>query len=106
MSKYITKRLKADDEATMLSVLERVFGTEEDGNLITSRHGLSIVLLGTLYAETGNMLTDDEGNEYPERAALDGYHVNLRTKNQADVDALADYIVDVDNPLVKYAGEE
>lgn len=106
MSNYITKRLKTDDEATMLSVLKSVFGTDEDGKLITSRHGLSIILLGTLYAETGNMLMDDEGNEYPEKAPIDGYHVNIRTKNQNEVDALADYIVDVDSPLVKYAGEK
>jgi hypothetical protein len=42
------------------------------------------------------MLTDDEGNEYPETAPLDGWHVNLRLLNdtmKAEADALTDYIV-------------
>ena len=33
-------------------------------------------LIGTIYKPSGVMLTDEEGNEYPEMAALEGYHVN------------------------------
>ena len=38
-----------------------------------------------------------EGNEYPEMAPLDGWHVNLRLSGdnkRADAEALADYLVD------------
>jgi len=35
-------------------------------------------VIGTMYRETGTMLTDGEGMEYPEREAVDGYHANLR----------------------------
>ena len=33
-------------------------------------------LIGTIYKTSGVMLTDEEGNEYPEMVALEGYHVN------------------------------
>lgn len=36
-------------------------------------------VIGTMYSETGNMLTDAKGFEYPEMVAQDGYHANLRT---------------------------
>jgi hypothetical protein len=34
-------------------------------------------LIGTIHKHTGVMLTDAEGMQYPEMAALDGYHVNV-----------------------------
>jgi len=34
-------------------------------------------IIGTIYKPTGNMLTDDEGNEYPETVAIEGFHANL-----------------------------
>ena len=33
-------------------------------------------IIGTIYKPSGVMLTDAEGNEYPEMAAVEGYHVN------------------------------
>lgn len=29
-----------------------------------------------IYAPTGAMITDEEGNEYPQMEAVEGYHVN------------------------------
>ena len=46
--------------------------------LVTHTHNYAIDLVGTIYEPTGNTLTDDEGNEYPEMAPIDGYHVNVR----------------------------
>ena len=46
--------------------------------LVTHTHDYAIDLVGTIYEPTGNMLTDDEGNEYPETAPVDGWHVNVR----------------------------
>ena len=40
-------------------------------------------IIGTMYRETGNMLTDGEGMEYPEMEAIDGYHANLRSEIKA-----------------------
>lgn len=39
--------------------------------------GIALDIIGTIYQPTGNTLTDEEGNEYPEMAAIDGYHANL-----------------------------
>lgn len=39
--------------------------------------GTALDIIGTIYVETGNMLTDDEGMEYPEMEASEGYHANL-----------------------------
>ena len=36
-------------------------------------------MIGTIYQESGNTLTDDEGNEYPEMIAIDGFHANIKT---------------------------
>lgn len=38
----------------------------------------SVDVIGTIYKPTGKLLADTEGNEYPELAPLEGYHVNLR----------------------------
>lgn len=39
--------------------------------------GVALDVIGTIYEPTGNTLTDDEGNEYPEMAPIPGYHANL-----------------------------
>lgn len=36
-------------------------------------------MIGTIYQKSGTMLTDDEGNEYPEMIAIDGFHANIKT---------------------------
>jgi hypothetical protein len=46
--------------------------------LVTATHDYAIDVVGVIYKPTGNMLVDDEGNEYPETAPLDGWHVNIR----------------------------
>lgn len=33
-------------------------------------------IIGTIYKSTEVMLKDEEGNEYPQMEAVDGYHVN------------------------------
>ena len=40
------------------------------------------------FRETGNMLTDAEGNQYPENEAMEGYHANLRAELTAEQDVL------------------
>ena len=51
--------------------------------LVKTSHDYAIDLVGTIYEPTGNMLTDDEGNEYPETAPADGWHVNVRLMGDA-----------------------
>jgi hypothetical protein len=55
--------------------------------LVTATHDYAIDIVGVIYRPTGNMLTDDEGNEYPETAPLDGWHVNIRLLNDTMLEA-------------------
>lgn len=86
--------LKFTDEAEMLSVLfhdvavEWQVDVDEETEEVTktpiafeSRPRFANTdIVGTIYRPTGNTLTDDEGNEYPEQEALDGFHVNVRAE--------------------------
>jgi hypothetical protein len=81
--------------------------TDEDGNetvvldgepyLVSYTADYAIDVVGIIYRPTGNILTDAEGNEYPEVAPLNGWHINLRLNGdarRADVEALSTYFVD------------
>jgi len=64
---------------------------EGDPYLVTHTHDYAIDLVGVIYEPTGNILTDAEGNEYPETAPVDGWHVNVRLvgdARRADVEAI------------------
>lgn len=39
--------------------------------------GIALDIIGTITKETGNVLTDVDGNEYNEVVAIDGFHANL-----------------------------
>lgn len=49
-----------------------------DPYLVTHSYDYAIDVVGTLQEPTGTMLTDDEGNEYPEMQAMAGWHINIR----------------------------
>ena len=55
---------------------------EDDGDpyLVMHSHNHSFDIVGLIHEPTGNMLTDDEGIEYPEMAPIPGWHVNLRIR--------------------------
>jgi len=54
-----------------------------DPYLVAHSHDYAIDVVGVLQEPTGTMLTDDEGNEYPETAPVDGWHVNVRLVGDA-----------------------
>jgi hypothetical protein len=105
--------LKLDSEVDMPTALSAFYKqgshveTDEEGNenvvldcdlhLVSHTADYAIDVVGVIHKPTGTMLTDDEGREYPEMAALDGWHVNIRLigdNKRADVEALAAYFVD------------
>ena len=51
---------------------------EGDAYLVAHSHDYAIDVVGVIQEPTGTMLTDDEGNEYPETADVSGWHVNVR----------------------------
>ena len=77
--------IKLPNEAAMLTVLSAFYN--EEGELVTNTADYSIDVVGVLHEATGNTLTDD-GMEYPEMAALDGWHVNIRLSSDAMRDAV------------------
>ena len=66
---------------------------EDDNDLIIATHWVRVDDIGAIYAATGKTLTDDEGNEYPEMAAVPGYHANLR-KLSDKADTLIQHLED------------
>jgi hypothetical protein len=54
-----------------------------DAYLVAHSHDYAIDVVGVLQEPTGTMLTDDEGNDYPETAPVDGWHVNIRLVGDA-----------------------
>jgi hypothetical protein len=74
--------------------------------LITATHDYAIDIVGVIYKPTGEMLTDAEGNEYPEMAPLDGWHINIRLIGDADrskIDTLSEYLVEPKTPMRVWA---
>jgi len=69
---------------------------DEEGNkILHSTKAIGVDEVGTIYAPTGNTLTDDEGNEYPEIAPVTGYHLNLR-KMRDEADSIITILEDAD----------
>lgn len=62
-------------------------------------------IIGTMYTETGNMLTDEDGNEYPEMEAMDGFHANLREELTEEQEAELPTIEAPATPYRIWAGD-
>ena len=71
---YVTN---VDDEGVETQV------ADGEPYLVQFTHEYAIDVVGVIHEPTGTMLTDDEGNEYPEMAAVDGWHVNIRLVGDA-----------------------
>jgi hypothetical protein len=71
---YVTQ---IDDEGVETQV------ADGDPYLVTHSHDYAIDVVGTLHEPTGTMLTDEEGNEYPEMQAMTGWHINIRLVGDA-----------------------
>lgn len=72
------------NEAQAMALLS-AFRITDDGQgnpaWATASHDHALDVIGTLYKATGKMLTDEDGNQYPEMAAEQGFHVNLLAKS-------------------------
>jgi hypothetical protein len=73
--------------------------------------GTALDIIGSIYAPTGNTLTDEEGVEYPEMAAIDGFHANLKAEFDLDEEGnvvIPDGLPTIEAPSTpyrKWAGE-
>ena len=66
---------------------------EDENNVIMATSWVRVDDIGVIYEPTGKTLTDDEGNSYPEMAAVAGYHANLR-KLSDKADTLIQHLED------------
>ena len=98
-------RLKTATKAAMTKALKASALSYSDGELITATHGYFIKIRGKLLKKTGNLLVDNDGNEYAETDFIDGYHADLVTDNADIIESLSEITITVDNPLFKIAGE-
>lgn len=94
---YTTKYLKTGSLEALKSECEKVNLLTEDGEVITASHNHHIYIIGTLYAFTGTILSDEDGNEYQEVQKLEGYHANLKYKEDVGLNHLS---IEVETPLV------
>ncbi len=62
-------------------------------------------IIGTMYRATGNMLTTEDGMEYPETEAIDGYHANLREVLTDEQEAALPTVTAPATPQRKWAGD-
>lgn len=70
--------------------------------------GVALDMIGTIYVESGNTLTDEDGNEYPEMVAIDGFHANLKadfgeetTSNDDDGNPIYTKIIPEGLPIIE-----
>lgn len=73
------------------------------GNDFQIAQGVALDIIGTIYKPTGVMLTDEEGNEFPETAPIPGFHANLRLIEDKDVTTLEPWIIEVNTPTRVWA---
>jgi len=83
MSTYTTKYLKADSYNSFFDACDNA-GLVADGEIVTSCHNHSLVLIGEIYKETGEIT--ESGDK--ERKSTEGYHANLRFKNDVGLSNL------------------
>ena len=53
---------------------------DEDGNPYTITKTASFDIIGEYYRPTGNILTDEDGFEYPETELIPGFFLNVRAR--------------------------
>jgi hypothetical protein len=63
-------------------------------------------IIGTMYRETGTMLTTDDGMEYPETEAISGFHANLREVLTDAQEAALPTVTAPATPYRKWAGDQ
>ena len=88
--------LDSDGHKTYDSAGDLITENVGDPYMVKQSRSHAIDIVGTIYKETGNTLTDSDGFEYPEMNPISGWHVNLRIlgdERRADADALSDYEV-------------
>lgn len=98
------KYLSFPNESVAKAVLYRIEGAQEATETTEAVEGYqvqnytNIDTIGLIYKPTGEMLMGEDG-EYPEMAAITGWHVNVRLVNGEDAEALKPFEVTPSTPI-------
>ncbi|WP_226552987.1 hypothetical protein [Celeribacter naphthalenivorans] len=100
--------LKFADREEALAALSIITAQDDAGETVWRQDMASVAEVDPIYVETGNMLTDAEGVEYPEREMIEGFHLNVRSW-RADVTAFlealpSENLPEPATPAVVWAG--
>jgi hypothetical protein len=99
--------LNATDEAAFLAACGEQGLLDDNGALIASALTpirYDIITCPGLQKPTGETLTDDDGNEYPEMVEIDGYCAMALVESDYADDFLSDIQVEPESPVIKFAG--
>jgi len=83
--------------------LEAEWSPSGEFNWIT-KEGYSLDEIGTIYKQSTNMVTNENGDEFPELVAQDGYHANLLANLTDEQIALLPVIDAPSTPYRVWAG--
>lgn len=72
------------------------FKDQKEADSVLADIVASIDVIGEIYKPTGKLLADEDSNEYPEFAAIKGYHVNVRADEE--IPALDAYKIEPSTP--------
>ena len=98
--------LRAESAEALDARLRSAMQVDEEDRLVLSTHTYQVVILGRLYAPTGRTIQEEEDGQtvdVPEYAALEGWHANLWTSDEALAGQLSDICVSPEHPQVVWA---
>jgi len=98
-------RLKAETKSLMIDTLKTAGFDFVDDELIEASHKYFIVMTDKLKAPTGETLTNEEGESYPEYKLLDGCFASLVTDDEGLLSGIKEVAIEVNSPLITISGE-
>lgn len=98
---YNLLHLKAGSEEEFFIACDAA-GLVFDGKVITASKDHAIDIIGEIRVNTGETTIDNDGNELPVLAIIDGYHANIKSRVKLGIEHLS---ISVDNPQRKFAGD-
>ena len=84
-------KFASEDEAKERLAAYVSFDDSSDGAWIAASHTHALDVVGAIYKPTGNTIPGADGEQLPEMAAIDGFHVNLLLIDVDIPEALAAY---------------
>ena len=94
----MTTYVKFTNEAQAQTLMPYAFDIDQP-----TPAGLTLDLVCTIHKPTGVMLQSEDGMEYPEMAAIPGYHVNVNVAGNLP-DELLPFVLVPANPARVFAG--